>query len=94
MKKLIYTVLSIVVISGCAKRGSPTGGLIDSIPPVLINSSPKINATNFDSDEIRLTFDEYVKLDKVEEQLIISTPLDKNSYEVKPLNGVTKKVFL
>jgi len=94
MKKLIYTVLSIVVISGCAKRGSPTGGLIDSIPPVLINSSPKINSTNFDSDEIRLTFDEYVKLDKVEEQLIISPPLDKNSYEVKPLNGVTKKVFL
>ena len=94
MKKLIYTVLSIVVISGCAKRGTPTGGLVDSIPPVLVNASPKINSINFDSEEIRLTFDEFVKLDKVEEQLIISPPLDKNSYEVKPLNGVTKKVFL
>ena len=94
MKKLIYTVLSIVVISGCAKRGSPTGGPVDSIPPVLINASPKINSTNFDSKEIRLTFDEFVKLDKVDEQLIISPPLNKSSYEVKPLNGVTKKVFL
>lgn len=94
MKKLIYTVLSIVVISGCAKRGSPTGGPVDSIPPVLINASPKINSTNFDSKEIRLTFDEFVKLDKVEEQLIISPPIDKSSYEVKPLSGVTKKVFL
>ena len=94
MKKLIYTVLSIVVISGCAKRGTPTGGLVDSIPPVLVNASPKINSTNFDSEEIRLTFDEFVKLDKVEDQLIISPPLDKNSYEVKPLNGVTKKIFL
>ena len=94
MKKLIYAVLSIVVISGCAKRGSPTGGPVDSIPPVLINASPKINSTNFDSKEIRLTFDEFVKLDKVDEQLIISPPLNKNSYEVKPLNGVTKKVFL
>jgi uncharacterized protein (DUF2141 family) len=94
MKKLIYTVLSIVVISGCAKRGSPTGGPVDSIPPVLINASPKINSTNFDSKEIRLTFDEFVKLDKVNEQLIISPPLNKSSYEVKPLNGVTKKVFL
>ena len=94
MKKLIYTVLSIAVISGCAKRGTPTGGLVDSIPPVLVNASPKINSTNFDSEEIRLTFDEFVKLDKVEEQLIISPPLDKNSYEVKPLNGVTKKIFL
>jgi uncharacterized protein (DUF2141 family) len=94
MKKLIYIVLSIVVISGCAKRGSPTGGPVDSIPPVLINASPKINSTNFDSKEIRLTFDEFVKLDKVDEQLIISPPLNKSSYEVKPLNGVTKKVFL
>ena len=94
MKKLIYAVLSIVAISGCAKRGSPTGGPVDSIPPVLINASPKINSTNFDSKEIRLTFDEFVKLDKVDEQLIISPPLNKSSYEVKPLNGVTKKVFL
>jgi len=94
MKKLICAVLLIVVISGCAKRGSPTGGPIDSIPPVLINASPKINSTNFDSKEIRLTFDEFVKLDKVDEQLIISPPLNKSSYEVKPLNGVTKKVFL
>ena len=94
MKKLIYTVLSIAVISGCAKRGTPTGGLVDSIPPVLVNASPKINSINFDSEEIRLTFDEFVKLDKVEDQLIISPPLDKNSYEVKPLNGVTKKIFL
>ena len=94
MKKLIYIVLSIVVISGCAKRGSPTGGPVDSIPPVLINASPKINSINFDSKEIRLTFDEFVKLDNVDEQLIISPPLNKSSYEVKPLNGVTKKVFL
>ena len=94
MKKLICAVLLIVVISGCAKRGSPTGGPVDSIPPVLINASPKINSTNFDSKEIRLTFDEFVKLDKVDEQLIISPPLNKSSYEVKPLNGVTKKVFL
>ena len=94
MKKLIYIVLSIVVISGCAKRGSPTGGPVDSIPPVLINASPKINSLNFDSKEIRLTFDEFVKLDNVDEQLIISPPINKSSYEVKPLNGVTKKVFL
>jgi len=94
MKKLIHIVLSIVVISGCAKRGSPTGGPVDSIPPVLINASPKINSTNFDSKEIRLTFDEFIKLDNVDEQLIISPPINKSSYEVKPLNGVTKKVFL
>ena len=94
MRNLIYTVLSIVVISGCAKRGSPTGGPVDSIPPVLVNASPKINSINFDSEEIKLTFDEFIKLDEVTDQLIISPPLEKTSYEVKPLSGATKKVFL
>ncbi|MDC0163136.1 hypothetical protein OAI59_03120, partial [Flavobacteriaceae bacterium] len=94
MRNLIYTVLSIVVINGCAKRGSPSGGPTDSIPPVLVNANPKLNSVNFDSEEIKLTFDEWVKLDKVEDQLIISPPLEKKSYEVKPLSGVTKKVFL
>ncbi|MDB2366719.1 Ig-like domain-containing protein, partial [Flavobacteriaceae bacterium] len=94
MRNLIYTVLSIVIINGCAKRGSPSGGPVDSIAPVLINASPKLNSINFDSEEIKLTFDEFVKLDKVEDQLIISPPLEKTSYEVKPLSGVTKKVFL
>ena len=94
MRKIIYTILSLAIISGCAKRGSPTGGPIDSIPPVLTNANPKLNSTNFDSEEIRLTFDEFVKLDKVQNQLIISPPIEKSAYEIKPLTGVTKKVFL
>ena len=94
MRKILFTILSLAIISGCAKRGNPTGGPIDSLPPVLINANPKLNTTNFDSEEIRLTFDEFVKLDKVQDQLIISPPLEKNAYEIKPLTGVTKKVFL
>ena len=94
MKNLVYILFSLIILFGCAKRGTPTGGPKDSIPPVLINASPKLNSTNFDSEEIRLTFDEWVKLDKVQDQLIISPPLEKTSYEIKPLSGVTKKVFL
>ena len=94
MRKIIYSILSLAIISGCAKRGNPTGGPLDSLPPVLVNANPKLNSTNFDSEEIRLTFDEFVKLDKVQDQLIISPPLDKSAYEIKPLTGVTKKVFL
>ena len=94
MRKIIYSILSLAIIIGCAKRGNPTGGPLDSLPPVLVNANPKLNSTNFDSEEIRLTFDEFVKLDKVQDQLIISPPLDKSAYEIKPLTGVTKKVFL
>ena len=94
MKNLVYISFSLIILFGCAKRGTPTGGPKDSIPPVLVNASPKLNSTNFDSEEIRLTFDEWIKLDKVQDQLIISPPLEKSSYEIKPLSGVTKKVFL
>ena len=94
MRNFICIVTSALVIFGCAKRGNPSGGPIDSIPPVLVNANPKLNSTNFDSEEIRLTFDEWIKLDKVQDQLIISPPLEKSSYEIKPLSGVTKKVFL
>ena len=94
MRNLIYFLISIIIINGCAKRGSPTGGPKDSIPPVLVNANPKLNSTNFNEEEIRLTFDEWIKLDKVQDQLIISPPIDNNSYEIKPLSGVTKKVFI
>ena len=94
MRNLIYFLISILIINGCAKRGSPTGGPKDSIPPILVNANPKLNSTNFNKEEIRLTFDEWIKLDKVQDQLIISPPIDNSSYEIKPLTGVTKKVFI
>jgi len=94
MKNLVYILFSVIIIFGCAKRGTPSGGPMDSIPPILVKASPKLNSINFDSEEIRLTFNEWVKLDKVQDQLIISPPLEKSSYEIKPLSGVTKKVFL
>ena len=46
MKKILFTILSLAIVSGCAKRGNPTGGPIDSLPPVLVNANPKLNTTN------------------------------------------------
>ena len=47
-----------ILVAGCARRSAPTGGLKDSIPPVLVASNPKMNNVNFSADEIRLTFNE------------------------------------
>lgn len=65
-----------ICISGCAKRGSITGGSKDTIPPVLINSVPKNFSTGFKGNSIRLTFDEYIKLKDINKQLIVSPPMD------------------
>ena len=33
----------------CAKRATPTGGPRDSLPPIMVNASPKMNTTFFDT---------------------------------------------
>lgn len=78
----------------CAKRASPTGGPRDSIPPQLINASPKLNTTFFDKEGFTLTFDEYVSLKDVGKQLIISPPLNSSQYKVYPTTGASKKSHL
>ncbi|MEQ8925127.1 MAG: Ig-like domain-containing protein [Fulvivirga sp.] len=62
----------IVIISGCANQTAPTGGPKDSEPPKLLTSNPENKSTNVKTQEIELVFDEYVKLNKAEEQIIIS----------------------
>lgn len=67
----------------CAKRGSITGGLKDTLPPVLRASMPKNYTTDFKGDQFVLTFDEFVKLKNVNKQLIISPPM-KNEPLISP----------
>ncbi len=70
-------------MASCAKRGSITGGLKDTLAPVLNASFPKNYTTNFKGTEIKLTFDEYIKLKDLKKQLIISPPL-KNEPLILP----------
>ncbi|SHH49021.1 Ig-like domain-containing protein [Flavobacterium frigidimaris] len=67
--------LLVFLMLSCAKRGSITGGLKDTLAPVLKYSSPKNMSTNFEGNEIILGFDEYVKLKNLNKQLIISPPM-------------------
>ena len=76
----------------CAKRSTPNGGPKDSIPPVLVNSNPKINSIFFDKEEIELTFDEYITLKEINKQLIISPPIERDQYKIFPQTGASKKI--
>lgn len=69
----------------CAKRGNITGGLKDTLAPILKTSFPKNFSTNFKGTEIKLTFDEYIKLKDLRKQLIISPPM-KNEPLILPTN--------
>ena len=70
-------------MASCAKRGSITGGLKDTLAPVLKSSYPKNFSTDFKGTEIKLTFDEFIKLKDLKKQLIISPPM-KNEPLILP----------
>lgn len=69
------SLLLLLVTIGCAKRGNITGGLKDTIAPVLKMSFPENFSTNFKGNEIKLLFDENIILKNLNKQLIISPPM-------------------
>ncbi|MEC8402879.1 MAG: Ig-like domain-containing protein [Bacteroidota bacterium] len=81
-----------VFLTQCARKSIPTGGLKDTLPPIMINASPKMNTVFFDKEKIIITFDEFIKLKDISKQLIISPPLELDKYKVKPQGTVAKKI--
>ncbi len=75
----------------CARRGTPSGGPKDETPPVLLRTVPENLTTNFSSQIIRLYFDEYIKLQDVQNQMIVSPPL-KYIPEIKPQGSASKYI--
>jgi len=81
-----YLLFFLLILLGCAKRGSISGGLKDTIAPVLKVSFPKNYSTGFTGQSVKLTFDEYVKLKDINKQLIISPPMAKKP-QILPLTA-------
>jgi hypothetical protein len=61
-----------LVAASCANIVTPTGGIKDVIPPAVLESSPETGAKNYNGKNIKITFDEFVKLTDVATQVIIS----------------------
>ena len=68
--------LTTVGLNSCATPTAPTGGPRDTIGPILIAEETTLNfQTNFRPEEIVLTFDEWVELDR-QQPILISPPLE------------------
>ena len=90
--KYIFTSITILlVIFSCARRGNPTGGDKDETAPIMVVANPPYKTINFDSNNIRLEFDEFIKLKDVNKQLIISPPL-KNRPIITPVGTASKYI--
>lgn len=72
--KYIALLLVIIGFYACASTGMPDGGPYDETPPKFVRATPEPNATNNKRKKISIEFDEYIKLDKASEKVIISPP--------------------
>ena len=89
---IIAFIIGLVFIN-CANRGTPDGGPKDKIAPSIIKSIPENYSTNFKGKEIKVYFDEYIKIKDLSKQLIISPPM-KTQPDVTPLGGASKYITI
>lgn len=100
MKKIFQYALFIPLIlfilvqsmTGCANIIPPNGGAKDTIPPKLFTALPKDSAKNVNTNKIVLTFNEYIEVKDIQQNLIVS-PNPKNLPLIDyKLNTVTIKL--
>jgi len=89
---IIYTLAVFAIVlsmQSCANMAQgPTGGFRDSLPPMVVNSDPKLKAVNFNEKKVEIYFDEYITLNNATKYLMIS-PTQKRPFIAK---GIGKKV--
>jgi hypothetical protein len=77
---------------GCAQIGQPTGGVRDSLAPVLVRATPASKTLRFTGNKITLSFDEYVTVLEPQNNVLVS-PLQKNNPTISnSLKTVTIKL--
>ena len=71
--------ISIILLStiNCARVGSPVEGKKDILAPEIIESTPNNYSKNFGLDKIEIELNEFVRLDNLQQKLVVSPPLDE-----------------
>lgn len=77
LKNILFFFL-ISLILGCALQVAPSGGLKDELAPNIQKEEPPSGTTNFDEVEFRISFDEFIKLERLKDQVVVSPPLKYN----------------
>ena len=73
-KFLFLALLGSILMSSCARMGSPDGGWFDEEPPHVVSASPADRTTNVTTRKVRINFNEFIKLDNPSEKVIVSPP--------------------
>ena len=88
---VLCLMLHILLLSSCANIIPPSGGARDSLPPNLISALPIDSAINISPKLITLTFDEFVSLQDINNNLIVSPTLKNLPIVDNKLRNVSVK---
>jgi len=73
---LMPVAIMLVILVSCAKTGTLTGGEEDIAPPEMVDARPDKGATNVTPKTIEITFDEFLQLKNIQQELVVSPPLE------------------
>jgi len=74
VRRLLGAAVSVAVLYSCASVGRLEGGPIDEEPPHFVTGSPLPGALHNKKSKISIEFDEFIKLEKANEKVVISPP--------------------
>lgn len=76
-RKVFRLIFIASVLVRCAQPGTPGGGPKDTDPPQVTGSSPQSGKPNFDGNKFTIYFNEFIKLDEINQKVMISPPMKK-----------------
>lgn len=85
---LLMAILITPMLYSCAKMGAPDGGWYDETPPRVIGATPAEKSTHIDKRNIRINFNEFVKIDNPTQNVVVSPP----QLEVPEIKGEGKSI--
>ena len=76
-KYIFLVVFAGLFFVGCAKIVAPTGGAKDEQHPLIVEIDPPSYTTNFEANKVKITFDEFIQLKDLNQNLIVSPLLEE-----------------
>ena len=87
--RFIFIFFSAIILVSCAKTGRPEGGPKDEEAPLFVTANPPYESIKFNKKEIKIEFNEFVKIKDLSKKLVVSPPL-KNPALISPQGSATK----
>ena len=89
--KPLFILFTILLYVNCARTGRPDGGPKDEEAPLFVTANPPYETVNFNEKEVKIEFNEFIKLKNINKQFVVSPPM-KNPPLITPQGSASKSI--